>query len=86
MSQLHLHQPASYQFVVGGHVGDDETSLWSYTLICHHSYTAAGRPLTTMDGRLPDQAALHSILAHIRDWGLTLYLVQCVEDGSPSKQ
>ena len=39
-----------------------------------------------MEGSLPDQAALHGILAHIRDWGLSLYLVQWLEDGSPSNQ
>ena len=84
MSQLGLHQPASYRLVVGGHVGDGETTLWSHTLTCHHSHTVTGRPLTTMEGSLPDQAALHGILAHIRDWGLPLYLVQCLEHGSPA--
>ena len=81
MSQLRLHQSARYRLVVGGHVGDGESGLWSYTLTCHHSHTAAGRPVTTLEGSLPDQAALHGILAHIRDWGLPLYLVQYLGDG-----
>ena len=86
MSQLRLHQPARYRLVVGGHVGDGQTTLWSHTLTCRHSHTADGSPLTIMEGSLPDQTALHGILAHIRDWGLPLYLVQWLEDGSPSNQ
>jgi hypothetical protein len=86
MSQLHLHQPACYRLVVGGHVGDGENGLWSYTFTCHYSHTAAGRSVTTLEGSLPDQAALHGILAHIRDWGLPLYLVQYLGDGPLSDQ
>lgn len=86
MSQLRLHQPARYRLVVGGHVGDGERLLRGNTLTCRHSYTATGWPLTTFEGILPDQAALHGVLAHIRDWGLPLYLVQCLEDGSPTPQ
>jgi len=39
---------------------------------------------TTLLGPLPDQAALHGVLAALRDLGLTLISVNRVEDTGPS--
>jgi hypothetical protein len=37
---------------------------------------------TIISGPIPDQAALHGLLAKVRDMGLFLISVQCVADGS----
>jgi hypothetical protein len=37
---------------------------------------------TVMCGRLPDQAALHGVLARIRDLGLTLLSVETLSEDS----
>lgn len=36
---------------------------------------------TVLAGHLPDQAALHGVLAKVRDLGLTLVAVQCADGG-----
>jgi hypothetical protein len=38
----------------------------------------AGVPITTLTGQITDQAALHGIVARIRDLGLPLLLVELV--------
>jgi hypothetical protein len=86
MSRLSLHQPARYRLVVGAHVGGGETAIWSESFICEYGRSAAGDPITTIEGTLPDQAALHGILIQIRDWGLPIHQVQWLGDGSPSNQ
>jgi hypothetical protein len=44
-----------------------------------------GRPITTFSGPLVDQAALHGVLAKIRDMNLPLISVSQVEPGSKDK-
>ena len=39
---------------------------------------AAGIPITTLTGTITDQAALHGIIARIRDLGLPIILVELV--------
>jgi hypothetical protein len=41
---------------------------------------------TRLCGELPDQAALHGVLAKIRDLGMTLIAVQLVEALPPDPQ
>jgi hypothetical protein len=38
---------------------------------------------TVMRGHLPDQSALHGVLARIRDLGLTLISVETLSDDNP---
>ena len=38
---------------------------------------------TTIAGEVPDQPALHRLLVKIRDLGLPLISVECVERGEP---
>lgn len=84
MSRLRLHQPARYRLVVGAHVGGGESAVWPETFTCAYGRSAAGDPITTVEGTLPDQAALHGILVQIRDRGLPIHQVQWLGDGSLS--
>ena len=86
MRGLRLHQPARYRLVVSTHVGGGETAIWPETFTCEYGRSAAGGPITTVEGILPDQAALHGILIQIRDWGLPIHQVQWLGDGSSSNQ
>jgi hypothetical protein len=86
MSQLSLYRPARYRLVVGGHVGIGDSAIWLPNLTCQHSRSTAGMPLTTIEGNLPDHAALHGLLGLIRDWGLPLFLVQRLEIDSLAAQ
>ncbi len=58
---------ATYEIKVKGHV-DEEWSAWLGDMTV--AYDDEGN--TLLSGRIPDQAALHGILAQIRDLGLTL--------------
>ena len=63
-----------YQIRVKGHV-DDKWSGWFNGLTITHQDDGT----TMLDGPLPDQTALHSVLDKIRDMNLPLVLVQLVE-------
>jgi hypothetical protein len=86
MNRLRLHKPARYRMVVGAHVGGGETAIWPETFTCEYGHSTAGDPITTVEGILPDQAALHGILIQIRDWGLSIHQVQWLRDDSPFNQ
>ena len=64
-----------YRLRVGGELGD-EWSAWFDDLTLT---VADGSTLLT--GRIADQAALHSLLARIRDLGLSLLNVERVIEG-----
>lgn len=78
MTRLSLHQSARYRLVVISHV-DGEYASWQANLALRHSYTTNGVAITTLEGRLPDQAALHGLLTKIRDLGLPLIAVNCLD-------
>ena len=71
-----FHRPGMYQIRVKG-VLDSGWSAWFDGL------TVASQPdgETLLAGLVADQAALHSLLAKIRNVGLTLVSVMRVEDG-----
>lgn len=52
----------------------DEWSEWFDGL----AVTSTARGETTLSGPVPDQAAIHGLLAKVRDLGLTLLAVSCV--------
>ncbi len=63
-----------YRFLVRGHL-DDRWSEWLGGLSIQRM--ADGSSVLT--GSISDQAALHGVIARIRDMGLPLLAVECVE-------
>jgi hypothetical protein len=61
-----------YLITIRGHF-DDHWSAWFDGLAVNRD--EAGN--TTLSGPIRDQAALHGVLARIRDLGLTLLAVNC---------
>lgn len=86
MTRLSLHQPARYRIVVDSHI-DGGTAAWPSNFTLSHSYLSVGVPITTLEGTLPDQAALHGLLTRIRDLGLPLMVVNClyIEEGNDTE-
>jgi hypothetical protein len=69
-----MDQPRLYEIRVEGHLTDHSVEWFAgLTLI----QTEAGE--TLLSGRVVDQAALHGLLARIRDLNLTLVAVRRVE-------
>jgi hypothetical protein len=63
-----------YQIVVQGHL-DEQSSYWFQGLTLTSGFDEGGAPITTLAGRFVDQAALHGVLAAIRDLNLPLISV-----------
>jgi hypothetical protein len=76
-SRIRLDQPAIYQIKLLGRLGQE----WSTTLDnleLSVSEMENGIAITTLSGTVTDQAALHGLLNQIRDLGLVLLLVECL--------
>ena len=63
-----------YEIKVRGHL-DEEWGYWFEGLTITAGYAKDGTPTTTFTGELVDQAALHGLLAKIRDMNLPLISV-----------
>ena len=63
-----------YQIVVKGHL-DEELSYWFEGLTIEPDFGEDGTPITTFTVQIADQAALHGVLAKIRDLNLPLISV-----------
>jgi hypothetical protein len=72
----------TYEIVVQGHL-DEQSSYWFEGLTLTKSFDEEGAPITTLEGQFVDQAALHGVLATIRDMNLPLISVTPSE---PDKQ
>jgi hypothetical protein len=67
-------EPQLYEIRIIGHL-ENHWSEWfdGLTLTCHEDGT------TTLFGPMADQAALHGLLIKIRDMGLSLLSLNCVD-------
>jgi hypothetical protein len=68
------HPPARYELRVDGHL-DDHWTAWFDDLTLTHQNDGT----TTLRGLVPDQAALHGLLAKVRDLGATLISVEVID-------
>lgn len=64
----------TYEIRVEGHL-DSSWSSWFAGMAISHAATGA----TVLTGTLPDEPALHGVLARIRDLGLPLLAVRRLE-------
>lgn len=77
--RLTLGEPARYQIQVHGRLQDAWSDHFAGMTL---STTESG--VTTLEGMVQDQPALFGLLLQIRDLGLPLLLVQCLEENSPA--
>jgi len=77
-------RPANGQYVikVKDHL-DESRSHWFEDMTIVNGYDDEGAPITIMTGFIADQAALHGIMAKVRDMNLRLISVNQVEPDSP---
>jgi hypothetical protein len=79
--KLTLHQPATYQIKVPGHL-DESWSEWAGGMTITLEGEEDGPPTTTLTGLVADQAALQSLLCRLYSLGLALISVNWVERSS----
>jgi hypothetical protein len=77
--QSQMNQPMTYQIKMGGRL-DESWSSWFDDMTITVECGDDSRAITVLTGIVSDQAALHGLLSRIRDLGLPLLLVQCIED------
>jgi hypothetical protein len=76
--RLRLDQPVTYQIRVQGRL-DGSWSAWFDSLSIVVTDSDGSAPVTIITSRVKDQAALHGLLARIRDLGLPLLSVQYLD-------
>lgn len=76
--QLALDETATYLIKVQGRLDENWSGQFDDMTITVEG-GSEGLSITTLCGPIADQAALHGVLAWIRDLGLPLLLVQRVE-------
>ncbi len=72
-----VDQPGIYRIKIQGRLNSENVHRFDEMAASVESNTA-GYPVTTLTGQISDQAALHGIIARIRDLGLPLILVELV--------
>ena len=74
-------QPMIYQIRIKGHLGREWTDWFEGLTI-----TPEDNGETLLTGPVVDQAALHGVLRKVRDVGMPLLSVSCVEPGQAEAQ
>ena len=69
---------ARYEIRVGGHL-DQRWSDWFEGMELTQAFNQNGSPITVLTGTIVDQAALHGILASVRDIGIPIISVNRIE-------
>jgi hypothetical protein len=77
MNERQRSGSGEYVIKVRSHL-DDKKRYWFEGMTMTTGYDEEGRPITTFTGPLADQAALHGVLAKIRDMNLPLISVSRV--------
>ena len=80
-----LDQPAVYQIKVQGRL-DASWKEWFGDMTIAVSHDKDRMTVTTMTGLVVDQVALHGLLLRIRDLGLPLLEVLCLDESHPHDQ
>ena len=81
MNQFNFSGRGEYEIKVKGHL-DEQWSPWFEDLTITTGFSKNGTPITTLTGQLVDQAALHGVLARIRDIHMPLISVTQIEADS----
>lgn len=84
MNQSNFSGRGEYEIKVKGHL-DEQWSPWFEDLTITTGFNDDGTPITTFTGHLVDQAALHGVLARIRDIHMPLISVSPVESNLAQK-
>ena len=72
-----VDQPGIYRIKIQGRLSEGAIRRFDEMAVSIEP-NAAGVPITTLTGQITDQAALHGIVARLRDLGLPLILVELV--------
>ena len=81
MNQPSFSGRGVYEIKVKGHI-DEEWSYWFQGMAITIGFTEDDTPVTTFTGALVDQAALHGVLARIRDINMPLISVNQIKPAS----
>jgi hypothetical protein len=76
----YIDHPARYEIQVQGRLREG-WSHWFGGMTVRTVIDEQGVPVTVLAGDVQDQAALHGLLARVRDLGLPLLLVQLLPPG-----
>ena len=73
-----FNEQADYEICVQGHL-DERRALYFEGLTITAEFDQKGTPITTLSGPIADQAALHGVLAKLRDIGIPVISVNRIK-------